>query len=261
MATDNFIVNTNYPAEKIVWTAEGVCNSTNPYWINVLGGSVFEPLEDSLTIETLLIDGVWSNDNWTTQYPIGTNSRIQGYKQSSGGSYTAEFDNLTADVFMGGTQILSFTVPYNSIVVRSRSDSGNTIKYRLWAYVQESDWQSFGTSKTAETLAHSLQLNTNLAHLNLVSEQVVRVPSGQAVTLNHNLGYRPYCKMWRKAGETALGNTWMKNNLYTVFDPSNEYNLNKITIDSNKITIYAEDVYSGETQDFLIRIFNYALPI
>lgn len=260
MSVDSFIVSSEYPAEKIVWTAEGTCDSSNPHWKNVLSGYVFEPIDDSLAIESVLVDGVWSNDNWNTQYPINTNSRIQGYTQT-GGSWTADYDDLSAFVYAGGSQIFSYTVPYNCVALNATSDSGNLIKYRLWAYVEESDWNTYSATKTAETLSHSLQLDTRLAHLNMISEQIMSVPSGQTKTFVHNLGFRPYCKMWTRVGGYMAGNAWAKNDLHTIFEPTNPYNLNKITIDTQNITIYAEDAYGGDTQDFLIRIFNYAIPV
>lgn len=258
---DSFIVNSDYPAEKIVWTAEGTYSSSNPYWVNILGGQVLEPISESLKWESILIDGVWTNDNWETQYPIGCNSRVMGYKETGSGSYSVEFDQLTAGVLPEGVNILTYITPYQSIAISGGSDSGATLKYRLWAYLMESDRSSSTGNKTAETLSHSLQLDTRLAHLNMISEQIVEIPSGQTKTIYHRLGFRPFCKIWRRIGGYISGDTWMRNNLMTVFDASNPYSLNKIAIDEEKITIYAEDAYNGDRQDFLIRIFDYAIPV
>lgn len=261
MSIDSFIVNSNCPAEKIVWTAEGTKDQTNPYWRDDMRGIIFVPIDPTLKVESFLVDGVWTNDDWETQYPIHTNSRIMGWTPMSGGGYSMDYDIIYADVYPDGAQFFQYTVPYQSVVIYGEADSGRTLKYRLWAYVMESDWESYSSTKTAETLSHSLQLDTRLANLNMVSESVLAVPSGQTATLYHNLGFRPYCKIWCRNGGYAIGNTWRKNDLFTVFDPSNQYYLNKIAIDSQKITIYAEDAYFGDEQDFLIRIFNYAIPL
>lgn len=260
---DSFIVNSDYPADKIVWTAEGVADSTNPYWQNVFGGVVLEPIPESLDWHTILVEGVWTSDNWETQYPINTNSRVMGYMNTGQGSYTVEFDEVDIDVLPKGVDILGFRTDYQCAMISGRTYQGRTAKYRLWAYVAESDWDSYSETKTAETLASKLQLNTDLAQLNMISETVVPVPSGQTKTIRHNLGFRPYCKIWHKSGGTGLfgEDTWRRNDLSTVFNPDNEYNLNKITIDEEKITIYAEDAYNGAVQNFLIRIYNYAMPL
>lgn len=259
---DSFIVNSDYPAEKIVWTAEGTADSTNQYWADFFGGAVLEPIPESLDWRNILIDGVWTNDDWETQYPINTNSRVMGYINTGQGSYTVEFDELDVYIFPKGVEVLSFRFEYQCAMISARAYGGRTLKYRLWAYVMESDWNSYSDTKTAETLASKLQLNTDLAQLNMISETVVSVPSGQTRTLHHNLGFRPYCKIWRKSDAIVISgeDAWSKNELDTIFDPSNTYYLNKITIDENNITIYAEDAYNGYAQDFLIRIFNYAIP-
>ena len=259
---DSFIVNSDYPADKIVWTAEGVADSTNQYWEDVFGGMVLEPIPDSLDWRTILIDGVWTNDDWETQYPINTNSRVMGYTETGQGSYTVQFDELYLDI-MPKVQVLSFMFEYQCAAISARVYGGRTLKYRLWAYVMESDWDSYSETRTAETLANKLQLNTDLAQLNMISETVVSIPNGQTRTLYHNLGFRPYCKIWRKSDAIVLSgeDAWNINDLKTVFNPSNPYNLNKITIDNEKVTIYAEDTYYGDAQNFLIRIYNYAIPI
>lgn len=257
---DSFIVNSDYPADKIVWTAEGTDDPTNPYWSEDRRYILFLPIEQSLTIESFLIDGVWTNDDWRTQYPINTNSRIMGWKHVDDNGYYMDYDTLYADVYANGTNFFQHTVPYQSVVVYGGSSSSRTFKYRLWAYSMESDWKSYSETRTAETLASKLQLNTDLAQLNMISETILAVPSGQTRTLYHNLGFRPYCKIWSRDTGYTEGVTWRKNNLRTVFDPSNTNRLDKITIDEEKITIYAEDVYFGDEQDFLIRIFNYAIP-
>ena len=153
--SDVFITNSYYPVDKIVWTAEGTIAPSNPYWDNVLGGGVLEPISNSIPPSHILIDGAWTNDNWASQYPINTNSRVMGYVQS-GGSYVADFDEMNAEVWTEGTQILSYTVPYQCVFVGGRSTSGRTLKYRVWAYILESAWGDKALSKTAETLASKL---------------------------------------------------------------------------------------------------------
>lgn len=256
--SDSFITNSYYPVDKIVWTAEGVISSSNPYWSNILGGGVLEPIIDGIPSTHILVDGAWSNNNWSTQYPINTNGRVMGYIQS-GGSYVADFDEMNAEVWEEGAQILSYTIPYQCVFISGRSPSNRTLKYRVWAYILESEWGDKSDIKTAETLASKLQKNSSLPQLNMVAETIMTVPSDSTVTYTHNLGYRPYCKIWKRDG--GIIDNWYRNEADTVFGPSNPYNLNKITIDTQNITIYAKDAYNGNPQDFLIRIYNHAIPL
>ena len=257
---DQFIIHSAYPVEKIVWTAEGVFDSTNPYWFDWLGGYVFEPISDEIEPRDILIDGVWTNDGWQNQYPINVDI-IRGYEGGHGQGYSTDNDAIYATIFVEGLRLFSdeYVVPYQCVGIKGSTATG-TIQYRLWAYMVESAWNTQAISRTAETLAHSFQKDTRLAQLNMISENILTIPSGQTATIHHNLGFRPYCKMWRRLGSYLDGGTWQKNDMRTVFDMANPYDKNKITIDSNNITIYAEDNYDGGAQDFLIRIFNYAIP-
>lgn len=259
---DQFIIHSAYPVEKIVWSAQGVFDQSNPHWSDFFDGYVFEPLPDEIDATDILIDGVWTNDDWNTQYPINTNSLIVGFEGSPSTGYSPEFDSCDVVVFEKGVEWegWGYIVPYKSVGIRALSAS-RRVEYRLWAYMVESEWDTPVHDKTAEALAHSFQKNTNLAQLNMISENILSIPSGQTRVLQHNLGFRPYCKMWRRIGGFIQGDTWQKNNLHTVYSTYSPYRRNDIRIDTEKITIYAEDPQNNETQDFLIRIFNYAIPV
>lgn len=256
---NDFSIHSQYPVEKIIWTAEGRNDSTNPNWQQFVGyGYVFEFLPDTINWQNVLVDGVWTNDGWATQYPIESNSKPTGY-QDYGGSYGINFDWVGSWVLAKDTTLDTFTTPHPSIVITgNQSENQKVIEYRFWAYLIESDWASNTTEKTAETLSHSLQKNTNLAQLNMISENMVSVPDTQTRTIYHNLGFRPLCKIWCKRGNL---NSWSKNlNTITHSDPFSLIQ-NKITIDNEKITIYAEDGSEHLTQDFLVRIYNYDISV
>lgn len=259
---DQFIIHSAYPVEKIVWTAEGVVDSSNPYWYDIFGGYVFVPITNEVDARDILIDGVWSNDDWATQYPINTNSLVMGFEGSAGQGYSPAFDEMYADVFADGIYFegWDFTVPYQSVGISGSTHDNRKIQYKVWAYLTETTTDANITAKTAETMSHALQKNTNLAQLNMISENILTVPSGNTVTLHHNLGFRPFCKMWRRTGGYLDGGAWQKNDLWTVYNPTNPYLLNRIDINDHDISIYAVDPYDGDNQDFLIRIFNYAIP-
>ena len=130
----------------------------------------------------------------------------------------------------------------------------------------ESDWESSTTTKTAEMLAYNLQKDTRLAQLNMISESVLQVPLDQTRVLYHNLGFRPFCKMWCRSVHNDDSPSGWSAELYDVSEIPLSFSLirNSITIDSEKITITAHDEndpeYLPQRYDFLIRIYNYAIP-
>lgn len=251
---DDFIIHSQYPVEKIVWTAEGVSDSTNPNWHNTSwGGRVFEPIDDSLDYLNVLIDGIWSDDDWQTQY------QLEGYNEKS--------QSVSAIVLPRGTDFDGYILPTNCVLLGgSASDESLHLKYKLWAYLRESDWGSSITEKTAETLAYRLQKDTRLAQLNLISENFIHVPNTTTQTIYHNLGYRPFCKIWQRFVFQGEPSEWSKY-LWTLTtnDTESQFIQNNIIIDSEKITISVDDrstqEYQAEAQDFIVRIYNYAIPI
>lgn len=251
---DDFIIHSQYPVEKIVWTAEGAYDATNPNWHTL---TVYEPLPTTLALEHILVDGVWTNDDWATQYPINCNSKIMGYIPDGGGSYTTSQDQLSFILLPENYTVFGYTTTAPSVYIYGSSYENRRLQYRLWACIEESDWASSSTIKTAETLAHSFQKDTRLAQLNMISENVLSIPSGTTKTLNHNLGFRPFCKMWCKS-PSSIGSAWSKE-LHTDNGTSswNTINVNRIAIDTSTISIYAEDPLDSGIQDFLIRIYNY----
>lgn len=250
---DDFIIHSQYPVEKIVWTAEGVSDDTNLNWqITTWGGRVFEPIDDTLQWDNILIDGVWSNDNWQTQYQLE--------------SFSEKSEVVSASVFPKGLDFNGYVLPTNCVMLGgSATDASLHLKYRLWAYLRESDWASTTATKTAETLGYNLQKDTRLAQLSLISENFVHVPNTTTKVIYHNLGFRPFCKMWQRFIYNGEADSWEKYLwTLTISDVQSQLIQNNVVIDNEKITITANDQqtqeYRSEAQDFIIRIFNYALP-
>ncbi len=255
---NDFIIHSQYPVEKIVWMAEGNNDSSNPNWQAFSwGGYVFEPLEDTIDWQNFLIDGVWTNDGWATQYPIEALSKPMGY-EDIGGSYSIKADWCGAFIVPKGFVYDTYTTTHPCVMIfGSQSDSSRRIEYRYWGYIQESDWSSATTAKTAETLAHSFQKDTRLAQLNMISENVMHLEDNETKVLNHNLGFRPMCKIWRR----YQGNGWSRSLETKTVEPATSLIENQITIDENKITIFAHDGSQHLAQDFLVRIYNYDISI
>ena len=150
--------------------------------------------------------------------------------------------------------------PY--FIISSSLDSGGIAQVKVWSYLVESDMASWTTDKTAEQLSYSLQKTTALSQMNLISENIITVGDGETKTLFHNLGFRPFCRFWISQNRGWGFKVWDKNTLGTKLPTAGTTENNQIVVDESKITIYAEDPFgSGKSQDFLIRIYNYAIPI
>lgn len=252
MALDDFITHSHYPQEKIVWAYEGVVDNTNPYWNPVWDYGLFIPIPIELDANNVLLDGIWTTDNWLTSYPINANGRVYGWIEEDG-SYYQDFDNVSASVMFNAFSIVSYPIFY----VQPSVGDNRTAKVRLWAYITASDTLSHTNTQTSSQLAHSLQKTTQLAQMNMVSENVIVVPDGGTETLFHNLGFRPFVRVWKKNPDGG----WRRNSTtISVVGGVPNYN-ERITTDSQTITIYATDPYgAGEAQEYLVRIYSYGIP-
>ena len=249
MALDDFITHSDYPMEKIIWAYEAIIDSNNEYWGDALGDGLYIPVPRTIKASNLLLDGVWTTDNWQTSYPINTNGRVFGWKEDDGTYYTS-YDMVSAGVI---TNVYTITEP--TIMVNASVDSVGTPKVRLFAYLTASDTTSTVEDSTASQLAYSLQKNTELAQLNLLSENDIIVPANTDKIIYHGLGFRPFCTIWKRNNQ----GTWSKNTWIASVESGVEMVDSTITITEGQIKIHAYDIYGdGDSQEFLIRIFNYA---
>lgn len=252
MALDDFITHSQYPQEKIVWAYEGVVDNTNPYWDANWDYGIFVPVPDTLNADDILLDGVWTNDDWTTSYPIGTPSRVYGWYQDEQ-SFYQDYDEANASV----VKPQPYWVDYNAFYANCSSSANKTIQVRLWAYLISSDMASSVNWKTSEQLARSLQKTTALAQLNMISENIIVVHDDETIILHHNLGFKPLCKIWEK----WQSGTWtISAPTFNIIADEPDTNLN-ITITDTTIAIHAIDIYGeGNSRTFAVRLYNYATP-
>lgn len=250
MALNDFIIHSQYPLEKIVWTYETTADSSDPYW-NADWRSLFIPIQDTIKAENFLVDGVWSMDNFQTTYPINTPSKVKGWYEENY-SYYLDVDRVDVSTTIGFVGVIDSPVVYVAPDLRSSSP-----KIRLWAYLVSSDMDSKTDAKTAEDIHYKLIKNTNLAQLNMVSENYLVVPAEGEKVINHNLGFRPFCRIWKKNSQ----NGWYRVSINTsIIGDVPEYE-DIITTTSNAISIYNPDRYGlGESEEFIVRTYNYAIP-
>ena len=250
MALSDFIIHSQFPLEKIVWTYETTVDSSDPYW-NEDWRSLFIPIPDTFNPENLLVDGVWSMDDFRTTYPINTPSKVKGWYEEDY-SYYLDVDKVDVSTSMGFLGLFDFPFIYVSPDVRSSSP-----KVRLWAYLISSDMASKTNARTAEDISYKLVKNTNLAQLNMISENQLIVPAKSESVIHHNLGFRPFCRIWKGNAQ----NGWAKLSINTSIVSDTPEIEDIITITSDSISIYNNDRYGyGENEKFIVRIYNYAIP-
>lgn len=252
MALDDFITHSHYPQEKIVWAYEGIVDNTNPYWNPVWDYGLFIPIPDGLHANTLLIDGVWSTDDFQTSYPINAKGRVYGWIEEDY-SYYENVDIVSANTMESFLDIIDFP----SVYVQPQTMDSRVAKVRLWAYIIASDSVSYVETATASDLAYKLQKSTNLAQLNMVSENELTVADGGSETIYHNLGFRPFCRIWKENPNGGWGKISSRG---SVVAGQPEYD-EVITTDSAIVNIhYIDNTGQGLAQKYIVRIYNYAIP-
>lgn len=261
---DNFITHSSMPVQKVVWAYEGTFEPSNPYWTeDIISGLTYThlcvPFPESLDPMSLLLDGVWTIDDWQTSYPMNTLGRIGGMHDHGGGwSLKSEY---------GSASFWAVDGTFSVVSLAGSSDYGGTIKFRVWAYLKESDWQSGTTEKTSSTLAQIFQKNTNLAQLNLVAEVGKVLADGETWTYYHNLGFTPLVKFWARtptdSRQTPYGiadETFSAGRIAYVVGMTSLQN--DLKIDSQKIEITSHRLeYSEIPVDYLMRIYNYGTAL
>lgn len=257
---DSFITHSSMPVQKIIWAYEGTYNEDNPYWteddefLGIRWTHVKIPIDGEIDMGSFLIDGIWTSDDWATSYPAGFDGKVGGWGYDDG-SWSQMSEGL--DVYVGN----------NYVSVRAFSDWDDEIKFRLWAYMKETDFDSNAPqSNTAQILANNFQKTTDMAQLNLVAEIEHEMTGGSTWTYNHNLGFRPLARVWYKAklGEETSPYQIMTDFYvgdepegYRVFTPTFSINEKQFRIQLPEIP----EEYGADAYTYLVRLYNYDTTI
>lgn len=160
---DNFLLNTDYPADKVVWLKEGT--------INANAGSNDITLSHSFGVN-LFVRGVFSRDNFSTTYEFGTYKYLPNSLVTDFSSYIASNTNeVLANIYL---------------------DSGATVKYRLWGVVNEAETQNLDINGTASETTNRFIVNTEYNLPRLYAEGY----ASPNTDFNHLLGFVPYVDVW-----------------------------------------------------------------
>ena len=158
----NYIINSDYPMEKVAGVFEGEGDTAS--------GSTTFTLSNHVQ-KALLIDGVFSEDDWQTSFPI-----------SAG--------DTTRDV--GFLVVLACYEDH--IEWRFFSNAGKHVKYRIWGFLPE-DYPT-QVNPTDSASAYPFTIDTTKNYMKVFKDGRATVTAGNSVTVNHNLGYIPFVKVW-----------------------------------------------------------------
>lgn len=160
MALDNFIINSDYPMDMVVFAAEGTVAANSA--TSISHGLSFVPL----------CFGVWSSDGGSTWKPI-TEMNITG--------------NETLVYLSSTTREVTVTTQLAS----------SSIQFRVWG-LQPAD--NTARTTPPQFQVSDFMLNSDFNYSKLVGSAVWTVTATSGTTLiTHNLGYIPEVIAWRES--------------------------------------------------------------
>lgn len=159
----DFLLNTDYSADKIVWLKEGS--------ISANAGSNDIRLSNTLGVN-LFVRGVFSRDNFQTAYEFGASKDLPNSLVLDFSSYVAsDTSEVLANIWL---------------------NSGSTVQYRLWGVVNEAETQNLDINGTASDTANQFIVNTKYNLPRLYAEGYANPDTDY----NHSLGFIPYVDVW-----------------------------------------------------------------
>lgn len=256
---DSFIAHSSMPVQKIIWAYEGTYDENNPYWVDEYDEQVGIhwqhlkiPFDSTTDCRSVLLDGIWTSNDWASAYPISFEGDVGGFvyvpSSGGGGAWVQATEDFYAQI---GAQYFS---------LYGRSSFGNTLKFRVWAYLKETDFDSIALQNTASSLASNFQKTTDLAQLNLVAEIEHKMTSGETWTYNHNLGFRPLVRVWNKYHLGDAEGTYDIAHDFIIDSLEHSWTISAPTfhIDDSKIIIHSDfQPEFGDAITYLVRIYNY----
>lgn len=212
---DDFVLNTEYPADKIVWLEEGT--------ISANAGLNTIQLPNPLGVN-LFVRGVWSRDGFNNAFEFGTTKYMDG-------SLVPDFTSY----------VTSSTSEVNAHI---NLNSSATVQYRLWGVVNEAETQNLDINGTASDTANQFIVNTKYNLPRLYAEGYANPDTDY----NHSLGFIPYVDVW---GHYQHRNKWVfsPGGMFGQFGSLSTL----IKVDQNKISFSSHEL--GSYDKYYFRIY------
>lgn len=179
----NFLLNTDYPMDQIVFLKEGsMVRGDGIFTINIPHGLPFTPLPEM----------VWSH---TADFAICQTGPDESYFDNQWTTMVGEYYNVLADD--------------TNIIIQGNNNSGSTktIYYRIWAFAPSTASLDSVVPSTTNS-GDNFILNTDYNYMKLAYSGYLSSAGGGVKSFSHNLGYVPRVKTWNIASELAYQNNF-----------------------------------------------------
>lgn len=168
---NNYIINSDYPMEKVAWVFETSGTTSSSGSSTIAAQTTLTRTNPTGT--PLLLDGIYSFDNWASAYPISCGDRDRYW----------EFVQLRST----SEEILISFVGYSTSL---------PFKVRLWGFIPE-DYPDGNAPKTDTASNYPFTIDTSKNYMNIYKTGRVTASSPSPATVSHNLGYMPFVRIWR----------------------------------------------------------------
>lgn len=176
----NFLLNTDYPIDKIVYMQEGSWTPTS-FDPETGSASNYEVFTTGIQA-TNFVCGEWSDDGFATSFPIGS---VVG-----GGWYRRDSQSLLYRLIKG----VEAYCGWGGVGISMSAFENKTIDFRFYVLISEADWNA-ESNKTAG-LSNKLVLDTRENYPKLFEDRIIELQADTPFVLNHNLGFRPFVRAW-----------------------------------------------------------------
>ena len=187
----NFLLNTDYPLDKIVymtegeWTPSGFDSETGQ-------ASKIIPVPTGIDAPHMVL-GEWSDDDWETSYPLGASKYQGGWYQRDSQSLLYEKSTRVNSYGYSGETIMQ-QADTNGFTINISSSYSTKVKYRAYVIIPE-EYQNADVSPTA-SISNPLVLNTKDNYPKLFEDRIIQLTANTPVTVHHNLGFKPFVRAW-----------------------------------------------------------------
>ena len=175
----NFLYNTDYPLDKVIYLKSGTTNIASGGTLNIAHGLPFIPL----------INFYWS---LTPDFSVIYEDNIGPFPSGNPGFFFTLQVSARADA-------TNITLDANGIL------GSTTIYYRIFGFQPDDSNVDLPSTASAGDI---FSFNTDYNYLKLYSASHVSLAAGASFTLVHGLGYRPQVSTWFLTGGVSYPSTY-----------------------------------------------------
>lgn len=225
MAASDFLLNTDYPLDKVIWMDSGSVTipAYDTYGLYINHGLPFTPLAK----------GRWTTDStWGVSYEMNGGPIDTSPTAPHAYTYATSISSTSTQVIFGA---------------KSYKSTSTTIYYRLWALMPSTvNDEVAHTSSTLNNFIINTDVNYSKLYLSGVTSYTTTVSNVQ--TINHNLGYRPQVMAWSEQRGVVYDKTFS-----SIF--SGVLQNGAVNVGTNTVDFIAPDFLGGIPIRYHYRIY------